>query len=327
LLKHLDKFYKRTDTPWVQLVWFKHYAEGVPHAMPPCGSFWWRDIIGLADIFRGVSTVTIGAGDSVLLWKDPWTEPLLCDKAARLFSFVNHKDVSVFDFVNCQNLEDHLALPLSIEAHTELLSLEDELNDLQLDAQKADAWKPIWGANSLKPKEFYSHCFRNCSTPKHVSDIWKSKCVMKHKVFAWLMLIDRINTRDMLKRRNFNIGLNHSCMTCGTGVTETRNHLFFMCSFGASCWAKIGITWDGDLHLENMISEAKRIWSKPLFTEVLILGAWNIWKVRNRACFEGEEPSIVSWQRQLSQDLKTLTCRTKESQQRTIRELLNKISL
>jgi hypothetical protein len=150
---------------------------------------------------------------------------------------------------------------------------------------------------------------------------------MKHKVFAWLMLVDRINTRDMLKRRNFNIGLNHSCMTCDTGVTETRNHLFFMCSFGASCWAKIGITWDGDLHLENMISEAKRIWSKPLFTEVLILGAWNIWKVRNRACFEGEEPSIVSWQRQLSQDLKTLTCRTKESQQRTIRELLIKIAL
>jgi hypothetical protein len=63
-----------------------------------------------------------------------------------------------------------------------------------------------------------------------------------------------------------------------------------------------------------------------LFTEVLILGAWNIWKTRNRVYFDGEAPSIQSWQRQLSQDLSTLTCRVKDSHQGLIKDLLSKIS-
>jgi hypothetical protein len=75
-----------------------------------------------------------------------------------------------------------------------------------------------------------------------------------------------------------------------------------------------------------MLLEAKTRWNKPLFTEVLILGAWNIWKARNRVYFDGEEPNIQSWQRQLSQDLSTLTCHVKDSHQGLINDLLTKIS-
>jgi hypothetical protein len=33
LFKHLDKFYKKEDIPWVKLIWNKYYANGeVPHA-------------------------------------------------------------------------------------------------------------------------------------------------------------------------------------------------------------------------------------------------------------------------------------------------------
>jgi hypothetical protein len=326
LLKHLDKFYKREDIPWVQLVWYKHYPEGVPHAQAPCGSFWWRDAMGLNGIFRGAFTCEIKDGDSILLWKDPWKDPPLCDRAARLYSFALQKDVSVSDFINRRSLEEQFVLPLSIEAHAELLALEEELNDAQPERQIADEWRPAWGADQYRAKDFYLHCFRACSTPHHVIAIWKSKCMMKHKVFAWLMFVDRLNTRQMLRRRNYNIGTDFSCLTCDTGATEARNHLFFMCSFGASCWAKIGITWNGNLQIEDMLLEAKTRWNKPLFTEVLILGAWNIWKTRNRVYFDGEAPSIQSWQRQLSQDLSTLTCRVKDSHQGLIKDLLSKIS-
>jgi hypothetical protein len=37
LLKHLDKFYRRCDIPWVQIIWAKYYEDKIPHAQPSCG--------------------------------------------------------------------------------------------------------------------------------------------------------------------------------------------------------------------------------------------------------------------------------------------------
>ena len=70
LLKQLHKFYNRMDLLWVKLVWTAYYNGLVPHATEPCGSFWWRGIIHLATIYRGVMTVEVGDGSTALFWKD-----------------------------------------------------------------------------------------------------------------------------------------------------------------------------------------------------------------------------------------------------------------
>lgn len=63
---------------------------------------------------------------------------------------------------------------------------------------------------------------------------------MKIKVFLWLLLADRLNTRDMLHRRHYNIGSDLNCLLCG-GARETVEHLFFDCPFSVSCWNKLQI--------------------------------------------------------------------------------------
>jgi hypothetical protein len=292
LLKHLDKFYRRCDIPWVQIIWAKYYEDKIPHAQPSCGSFWWRDVLGLVDIFRGSSQCKIMSRDSVLLWKDNWSKPLACNKFARLFSFALEEDVSVKKFVELQEPGDHFLLPLTIEAHAELTQLRGCLDTETLHSLSPDIWSPVWGSDAYKPKDFYAHCFRNIQPPKCLGETWKSRCTMKHKVFAWLMLVDRLNTRDMLRRRHFNIGSVFSCLTCSSGMDETRNHLFFTCEFSAECWERLGVAWDTSRSADDMISDAKQTWNKPLFMEMMILGAWNIWKIRNRAYFDGVQPDI-----------------------------------
>jgi hypothetical protein len=47
LMKHLHKFYNKSDIPWVQLVWFRYYSNKVPHASREVGSFWWNDVLRL----------------------------------------------------------------------------------------------------------------------------------------------------------------------------------------------------------------------------------------------------------------------------------------
>uniref|UniRef100_A0A453RT16 Reverse transcriptase zinc-binding domain-containing protein n=1 Tax=Aegilops tauschii subsp. strangulata TaxID=200361 RepID=A0A453RT16_AEGTS len=65
--------------------------------------------------------------------------------------------------------------------------------------------------------------------------------------------VDRLNTRNMLKRRYYNIGTNLDCLLCGEHIEETVEHLFFHCTFIKRCWCKLNITWPtvGD-HLDMM---------------------------------------------------------------------------
>jgi hypothetical protein len=65
LMKHLHKFYNKEPIPWVELVWFKNYHHKVPHAAREVGSFWWKDIMRLNNIFRGFSQCSIGDSLSV----------------------------------------------------------------------------------------------------------------------------------------------------------------------------------------------------------------------------------------------------------------------
>ena len=67
LLKYLHKFIHKQDVPWVMLVWNSHYDDSPPHAKPTRGSFWWRDVFSLMDIYRGITKCMPAAGDTILL--------------------------------------------------------------------------------------------------------------------------------------------------------------------------------------------------------------------------------------------------------------------
>ena len=106
-----------------------------------------------------------------------------------------------------------------------------------------DEWILCWGDAVFKPKKFYKFMFRIFLATQCITSIWKTKGIMRHKVFAWLMLNDRVNTRDLLLRRHFNIGENHNCPLCHMEALETNTHLFYECPFAAKCWEVVGIDW------------------------------------------------------------------------------------
>ena len=139
-----------------------------------------------------------------------------------------------------------------------------------------DEWILCWGDEQFNPRKFYKFLFRNRTAPTHITSIWKSKCIMRHKVFAWLMLMDRVNTRDMLLRRHFNIGEDHSCLMCNIDVLETNRHLLYECQFAIRCWDTIGIQWGTERDIQIMFNTAHTSWHNPAFKEITIPAAWNI---------------------------------------------------
>jgi hypothetical protein len=55
---------------------------------------------------------------------------------------------------------------------------------------------------------------------------WKS-CLLRTIFCAWLLLSDRLNTRDMLQRRHWEVTNETHCVLCPSRTNEDRMHLFF----------------------------------------------------------------------------------------------------
>ena len=126
LLKHLDKFYNKRDIPWVNLIWETYYSSGeVPHAVNEMGSFWWKDILKLCDLFRGIATCTMGNGQSVLFWEDTWNNRLLKELFLRLYSFARNKGISAAKFLQNNDIQEQFLIPLSFEAFQEYQDLQE----------------------------------------------------------------------------------------------------------------------------------------------------------------------------------------------------------
>ena len=75
----------------------------------------------------------------------------------------------------------------------------------------------------------------------------------------------------------------------------------------------MGMRWPfvGD-RLEN-IHVWQRLWDKPMFIEIFVVGAWSLWKQRNNKHFMGVEPSVESWLQRFKADFDLLRHRNKEN--------------
>lgn len=184
LLKFLHKFYNKHDIPWVQLLWDTYYTNRIPHAVDPCGSFWWRDIMHLSPIFRGVTTIQVQNGKTILFWKDSWQDNIVADTYPRAYSFSLHEDMSVKDFLSIQSLNAAFHLPLSPQALQELRQLQTQLAETGLSSSAHDQWTYIWGAREFKSKDYYKFFFKDVPVHDAFKWLWKCICTPKIKVFG-----------------------------------------------------------------------------------------------------------------------------------------------
>lgn len=143
------------------------------------------------------------------------------------------------------------------------------------------------------------------------SMIWKSKCLPKQKVFMWLLLVDWLNSRDMMERRHWTLDSGVNCALCQTSPRETRLHLFFNCRFAQRCWRSIDIQWGISTDIMALFQEAKDRFTGPCFFEIISSAPWNIWMQRNAWIFERKQASFQAWHRNLIIDLDLITHRVR----------------
>jgi hypothetical protein len=159
-----------------------------------------------------------------------------------------------------------------------------------------DCWSYIWGKSEYSSSKYYNLHFSSLQPPKPFIWIWDSQCSNKFRVFGWLLLMDRLNVRNILRRKKYKLeGNNYSCVLCQSNREETTFHLFFLCPFSRECWRSLHIVWDFNLDFFSMMDEARRKFQNEFFMETFLIGAWLIWKQRNAFIFNRGSPSNLSW--------------------------------
>ena len=201
LMKHLHKFYNHADIPWIQLIWFKYYQDKVPHASREVGSFWWKDVMRLNNLYRSCSRCIVGDGSTVCFWEDRWTDNILSTDFPRIASFSKSEHVSVQQVMQTQDMEDMFHLPLSVQALEELNDLQTVIQEVTYDENRDDKWQPLCGID-FSARKYYEHIYGTLEAHPIFQQIHKSRCTPRVKFFVWLVLVDRLNTKTMLSRRH-----------------------------------------------------------------------------------------------------------------------------
>jgi hypothetical protein len=234
-------------------------------------------------------------------------------KYPHLLTFAKNTDLSVHQVMETEFLEDLFHLPLSQQAFLEFESLEDLCETIMhtLQQRNIDQWSYIWGGTEFTTKQAYKALIGLQVVPQHFKWIWKSSCQARHKFFFWLLLHDRLNTRNLLGRKNFLIQ-SYSCATLNCSHEETLHHLFVTCPFASACWDFICPNRSKGMSILETFSDLRDNLHVPFFMKIIILTAWSIWIVRNNKIFNNENPTIASWKAIFKQELRWVQYGLKE---------------
>jgi hypothetical protein len=309
LLKFLHKFYSKADIPWVRLVWDNYYGNRKLPGQTKKGSFWWRDIVKLLDKFKNLASVLVATGDTVLLWSDKWNGNTPAQLFPELFSFAQNPAITFQDAVNKPLFLNNFHLPLSAQAHDQLQQLSSLVNNRPA-VGNLDLWSYSWGNAKFSTAKAYKSLVG--SRPTHLAFlwIWSSKCQMKHKVFFWLLLKDRLSTRDLLQRQLVELD-SYTCDLCIRRKSETVAHLFFRCNFAKACWSSIGASVVTSRPVFQILRLIKDKLAVPFSMEIIILMTWAIWTTRNAWIFNNIDPLVQDCKRKFLSEFSLLLHRVK----------------
>lgn len=174
-----------------------------------------------------------------------------------------------------------------------------------------DVW--VWKEDkkTYTAKKYYTFLHKHIVPIPILQWVWSSCCTMRIKFFAWMLIMDRLNTQDMLERRHWNVSDSNICVLCPTHTKEDRDHLLFSCNFSCRVWNYLRIYWHTGDDMTAIAYAARRDFQKPFFSEVVFLACWNIWIVRNDRVFRNIRPSFRRWRASFIYDISLLAHRIK----------------
>lgn len=188
--------------------------------------------------------------------------------------------------------------------------LQLELSTIMLDTSK-DSWVYIWGSAQYSSSKAYRLLTGHTQVDPIFKRLWKTSCQSKHKVFFWLVLVDRLSTRNMLRRRRMH--LDYNCVLCQQTSEETVMHLLFYCPFAKDCWGIMNFQLADNLSITQIFQAWRSLINVSFSLDIFILFCWGIWMMRNDVIFRNKNPYVEDCRRTVTVESLLLLHRSKAS--------------
>lgn len=196
-------------------------------------------------------------------------------------------------------------------------SIQNQLQERDWDENSNDVWSYNWGHTGYSRKKAYSILIGNTEASPLFPWLWASSNLGKHKFFFWLLIKDRLNTRNLLRRKNMELD-DYNCVLCNASHEETSFHLFFECAFSQACWNTIPVNWNMNLPPLDKVIDARTDFGSPLFREIFITACWAIWTTRNAIIFDNGQINVNLWNRQFKEELGLVCTKVKPTRQASL---------
>lgn len=201
------------------------------------GSWMWKKILKLRDIAKTFHMKDIGNGRNTSLWFDQWTD------MGQMSELLGDRGIIDLDIPRESNVAEAFTRQRPRRRHRTVILQEVEkqimiyTNSRRENMQDTDLWRRRSGFK----KRFSNHetwllCCQERTEVDWDKGIWFSHCTPKFSFMIWLAMLNKLSTLDRVA--TWNRGTNPTCVLCSVEV-ETRDHLFFKCSYSTMIWEKL----------------------------------------------------------------------------------------
>lgn len=166
------------------------------------------------------------------------------------------------------DIMEQFHIPLSTIAFQQLNDIAPILQQL---GNNNDTWTYEWKSGIFSVSKMYKH-LGGPSVAHHLfRDLWKAASRIRHKIFFWLLLHDKISSRSLLKRKNLLLE-SYECALWQEQVEETSLHLLWDCQFALSCWDIIAPNRHTGVSAFDDIIFLKQCFPPQIAMDIVIMG-------------------------------------------------------
>ncbi|KAJ0743947.1 putative reverse transcriptase zinc-binding domain-containing protein [Helianthus annuus] len=326
LLKWLWRYRVEGDSLWRRVIDAIHGSARQWEMYPSkaCISGTWSRLVKNCEKIKvgescGINMVRglVGNGLSIRFWLDPWVSSVpLKTLFPSLFRLEANKWCLVADKIGGHQGSglgpwNWRALPSSAQELNELFDIHSLVATQSIE-DRSDKW--AWFDKG--PVVFSVHEAKlwiskdRVGVPRDENIFkWCKWVPLKCNIFMWRLLLDRIPTKEALRRRNIIHG-ESACDFCSEEV-ESAVHVFTGCGLATGVWQGIA-SWVRLppiflFSIKDLLEVVKCSgWSKSrkeILYGIVMVTCWRIWKARNERIFSQKSRSVA----ELVADVKSLS--------------------
>ena len=201
------------------------------------GSWIWRKMLKLRHVARSFHMKAVGNGRHISFWFDRWSElgvlsELLGDRGTQEMGIRREATLeeALYNQRRKKRHRRHILNDIEKEMGVVKEKLRSEMEDV-------DMWRWRSGYKSnFSTSETWQQTREVGSPCAWGKSIWFSQASPKFDFMTWIAMRGRLATMDRIS--GWSQGVDTTCVLC-KAASETRNHLFFECSFSSQIWEKL----------------------------------------------------------------------------------------